>query len=113
MFDQHSDAIIEQFLKQRSGILSENLRVRQIAKNILIFFSWTGFMEKLLPEMTPIFQYKPIQMLNKMEYLLKQEFDSMSHYDLMFYSEISKDLLKVFGTKDVATVKKALREPDE
>ena len=52
-------------------------------------------------------------MLNKMEYLLKQEFDSMSHYDLMFYSEISKDLLKVFGTKDVATVKKALREPDE
>ena len=66
MFDQHSDAIIEQFLKQRSGILSENLRVRQIAKNILIFFSWTGFMEKLLPEMTPIFQYSPTRFSKKL-----------------------------------------------
>jgi len=50
--------------------------------------------------MVPIFDYKPIQMLNKMEQLLQQEFDKMSHYDVMFYSEISKDLLKLFGTRD-------------
>ena len=55
MFHQHSKTIIEKFLKRRTGILSDNLRVRGIAKNILILLSWAGFMDQLLPEMAPIF----------------------------------------------------------
>ena len=54
----------------------------------------------MLPHMEPIFNYKPIQMLDKMEALLKSEFDRISHYDLMFYSEMSKDLVKIFKQKD-------------
>ena len=39
-------------------------------------------------------------MLDKMEELLKSEFDRISHYDLMFYSEMSKDLIQIFDKKD-------------
>ena len=63
--------------------------------------------------MVPIFEYKPIQMLNKMEFILNQEFDTIGHYDLMFYSEMSKDLIKLFNTRDTISERKALRLPDE
>lgn len=62
--------------------------------------------------MVPIFDYKPIQMLNKMEFLLHQEFDRISHYDLMFYSEMSKDLFKLFGKRDETSTRVALHKPD-
>lgn len=39
-------------------------------------------------------------MLLKLENLFKEEFDRISHYDLMFYSEITKDLLTVFNKVD-------------
>ena len=68
-------------------------------------------MDKILPQMVPIFDYKPIQMLNKMEVLLQQEFDRISHYDLMFFSEMSKDLLKLFGPRDLQSNIVALRQP--
>ena len=113
LFQVNLDRLTEQFLKRRTGILSDNLKVRHIAKNVLVFVSWAGLLEKLLPQMVPIFEYKPIQMLNKMEFILKQEFDTISHYDLMFYSEMSKDLMKLFSTRDVISEKIALRIPDE
>ena len=50
-------------------------------------------------------------MLNKMEVLLQQEFDRISHYDLMFFSEMSKDLLKLFGPRDAQSNIVALRQP--
>lgn len=52
-------------------------------------------------------------MLNKMEFLLKQEFDRISHYDLMFYSEMSKDLYRLFGTRDEVSTRLALHQPDK
>lgn len=52
-------------------------------------------------------------MLNKMEFLLQQEFDNLNHYDLMFYSELSKDLFRIFNERDALTVKKSLRYPDK
>lgn len=109
----HSEQLIEQFLKRRTGILSDNSKVRHIAQNVLVFISWAGFLEKLLPQMVPIFEYKPIQMLNKMEFILKQEFDTISHYDLMFYSEMSKDLIRLFSTRDIVSEQRALRMPDQ
>lgn len=93
-------------------MLSDNLKVRVIAKNILVLLSWTGLMDKILPAMVPVFEYKPIQLLNKMEALLNQEFDRIGHYDLMFYSEMSKDLVKIFNTRDETTDRIALRLPE-
>jgi hypothetical protein len=37
-----------------------------------------------------------------------EEFDRISFYDLMFYSEVSKDLLNVFSSRDIATIRKEL-----
>jgi hypothetical protein len=50
-------------------------------------------------------------MLNKMEVLLNAEFDRISHYDLMFYSEMSKDLIRLFGDRDIISNRAALRQP--
>ena len=52
-------------------------------------------------------------MLNKMEFILNQEFEMISHYDLMFYSEMSKDLIKLFSTRDLVSERCALRQPDQ
>ena len=96
MFRVYADKMVEQFLRRRTGILSPDLKVRRLAQNILICLGWAGELEKMLPSMESIFNYKPIQMLDKMEELLKSEFDRISHYDLMFYSEMSKDLIQIF-----------------
>ena len=112
LFRVHADRMNEQFLRRRTGILSPDLMVRRLAINILICLGWAGQLDKMLPHMEPIFNYKPIQMLDKMETLLKQEFDRISHYELLFYSEMSKDLLQIFKEKDAECQVKALRTPD-
>ena len=96
LFTSHKTELIEQFLKRRTGILSPDIRVRKLAHNILICLCWSGSIEEVLVGMEPIFNYKPVQMLDKMESLLKSEFDKIPHYDLLFYSEMSKDLLRIF-----------------
>ena len=52
--------MIEQFLKRRTGILSDNSTVQHIAKNMLVYMSWAGKLEQVVKEMVPIFEYKPI-----------------------------------------------------
>ena len=113
LFEQWIDQMIEQFLKRRTGILSDNSTVQHIAKNMLVYMSWAGKLEQVVKEMVPIFEYKPIQMLYKMEALFKQEFDTISHYDLLFYSEMTKDLLRMFASRDETSIKVALRLPDD
>ena len=113
LFNAHKDQLIDQFLKRRTGILSPDLRVRKLAHNILICLCWSGALEEVLVSMEPIFNYKPVQMLDKMESLLKSEFDKIPHYDLLFYSEMSKDLLKIFDQKNTECLEKALRIPNQ
>ena len=60
LFEQWIDQMIEQFLKRRTGILSDNSTVQHIAKNMLVFMSWAGKLEQVVKEMVPIFEYKPI-----------------------------------------------------
>ena len=48
-----------------------------------------------------------------MEALLEQEFDRISHYELMFFSEMSKDLFRLFGDRDTISERVALRRPDK
>lgn len=47
-------------------------------------------------------------MAHKLEKIFVEEFDRISFYDLMYYSEITKDLLNVFNAKDAAIIKKEL-----
>lgn len=64
----------------------------------IVLASQDGF-GLFINDLTFILDYKPIEMILKIESLFRQEFDRISHYDLMFYAEITKDLLTVF--KDV------------
>ncbi len=50
--------------------------------------------------MAAILDYKPIEMVHKLDALFREEFDRISHYDLVFYAEITKDLLTVFKETD-------------
>jgi hypothetical protein len=96
LFKQYSEIILAKFLRERTGILSPTSIVRDIAKNVLILFSWSGQLAALIPQMMPIFNYKPIEMLDKLEKLLNSEFERISHYDLLFYSEMTKDMLSMY-----------------
>jgi glycogen synthase len=60
--------------------------------------------------MMPIFNYKPVEMLDKLEKLLVQEFDKISHYDLMFYAEMTRDMLTMYEVKDSNFIKLSLCE---
>jgi len=59
---------------------------------VLALVGWAGLLERVISEMMPIFNYKPVEMLDKLEKLLINEFNKISHYDLMFYAEITRDL---------------------
>lgn len=59
-------------------------------------------------DLAKILNYKPLEMTNKLEKIFVEEFDRISFYDLMYYSEITKDLLNVFNAKDAAIIKKEL-----
>ena len=96
LFKQYSETILTKFLRERTGILSPISIVRDIAKNILILYSWSGQLGELIPKMMPIFNYKPIEMIDKFEKLLNSEFERISHYDLLFYSEMTKDMLSMY-----------------
>ena len=71
---------------------------------------WSGLLEQMLVAMGPIFNYKPIEMLEKVENLFTYEFERISHYDLMFYSEMTQNMLAHFKLKDEAFQKQALCE---
>jgi hypothetical protein len=60
--------------------------------------------------MMPIFNYKPVEMLDRLETLLNNEFDRISHYDLLFYSEMTKDMLSMYKEQDEKATKQTLCE---
>ena len=108
MLHQNADALITQFLKERTGILSPDLTVAKIAENVLRLMGAEGCLHKILPEMMPIFNYKPVEMLEKVEKLFIAEFDKISHYDLMFYAEMTRDMLGMYSDKDAKCIKQIL-----
>lgn len=63
-----------------------------------------------IDDIVKILNYKPLEMIQKLERIFTEEFDRISFYDLMFYSEISKDLLNVFSARDIATIRKELSQ---
>ena len=55
--------------------------------------------------MMPVFNYKPIETLDRLETLFRNEFDRISHYDLLFYSEMTKDMLLIYREQDEKATK--------
>ena len=108
MLHQHCDSLISQFLIQRTGILSPDATVAKIAVNVLGLMGAVGCLDKILPEMMPIFNYKPVEMLDKLETLLNAEFNKISHYDLVFYAEMTRDMLGMYQEKDSRMIKQSL-----
>jgi len=94
---------VQECLLKRSGILSPNALVRTTAKNILICMGWSGHLALFISQMMPVFNYRAIEMLDKMEALFKTgTLERVPHYELTFFAEMTKDLLKVFHPKDKA-----------
>lgn len=96
------------YLLERTGILSPDPTVRAIAVNVLALLGSEGFLDRVLPPMMPVFNYKPVEMLDKLETLLKAEFDKISHYDLLFYAGITREMAQMFKDKDLVYTAQAL-----
>jgi len=93
--------LVNIFFLQRSGLLSSDLEVRKLANNVLVALAWSGHLDKFIPHVTQVFNYQAIERLDKLESLLEQEFDKISHYELMYFSEITKGLTGTFDERDM------------
>jgi hypothetical protein len=101
LFERSQEIMIENNLIRRSGILSSNKNLRTLAKNQLVCLGWTGKLELFIQKMIPVFNYKPLEMLDKMEAIFKSgSLERVPSYELEFYAQMTKDLMKTFGQKD-------------
>ena len=92
--------MIEYAVLDRTGILSPNETLRQLSTNIIVLLSMYGKLELFIKYLASIMNYKPLELATKLGLVFEKEFDRISYYDLMFYSEMTKDLLTVFSEKD-------------
>lgn len=67
-------------------------------------------MHLFIGDLVKVVNYKPLETATKLEKLFSEEFDRISFYNLMLYSELTKDLLVVFKDRDVPIIK-AERDP--
>lgn len=87
--------------------------LRATAINIGVALASQGLLGSFIDDIVKILNYKPLEMITKMETVITEEFDRISFYDLMHYSEVSRDLLKVFDERDAATIKRELTTQSE
>jgi hypothetical protein len=81
--------------------------------NIGVALASQNLMTTYLGDLAKILSYKSLEMAQKLEKIFIEEFDRISFYDLMMYSEVSKDLLNVFKERDLATIKRELAVQQE
>jgi len=91
-FQKYIQDIIQYALVQRTGILSPNDTLREIGKNMLICLGWQGYLPDYIGKLVTILNYKPLELTTKLRALIKQEASAIGPYDMMFYSEVTKDL---------------------
>jgi len=99
-FQKYIEEIIQYALVQRSGILSPNETLREIGKNMLVCLGWQGYLADYVGKLVKILDYKPIELAVKLRALIEKEASAIGPYDMMFYSEVSKDLRQLLGDKD-------------
>ena len=99
-FEKSQQALIEISIRSRTGILSHDSTLRQMAVNIGVALANQNLIASLMPDIIKVLNYRPLEMAHKLEKIFREEFDRISFYDLMMYSEVSKDLLNVFSERD-------------
>jgi hypothetical protein len=107
-FEQTHQELIQFAIRSRTGVLSHDATLRAMAVNIGVTLANQNLIGALMPDITKILNYKPLEMTQKLEKIFREEFDRISFYDLMMYSEVSKDLLNVFNERDSEIIKKEL-----
>jgi hypothetical protein len=100
--------LVDYAIRSRSGILSPDPVLRALAINIGVALSSQKLLTAFLDDIATIMNYKPLELAQKLEKIFLEEYERISFYDLMMYSEVSKDLLNVFKDRDAAVVKREL-----
>jgi hypothetical protein len=111
--DTYANDVVTFALFDRTGILSPNNTLRQLSTNLLVILGIYGKLELFIGSIAKILSYKPLELIAKLEILFEREFDRISYYDLMFYSEMTKDLLTVFSEKDKQILESQLSDKNE
>ena len=70
LFQSHHLAIVEIFVRQRTGFLSPDTQVRSLASNVLVALAWAGHLDKFISQVSPVFNYSSLQKLETLEALL-------------------------------------------
>lgn len=99
-FQKYFDDIVQYALVERTGILSPNVTLREIAKNMLICLGWQGYLGDFIGKLVVILDYRPVELAVKLRATIKKEASVIGPYDMMFYSEVTKDLLRLLDEKD-------------
>lgn len=100
--------MIQFSIRSRTGILSHDPTLRKMSINIGVCLAQQNLLVTLMPDLIKVLNYKPLEMTQKLEKIFKEEFEKISFYDLMMYSEVAKDLLHVFDDKDKELIKREL-----
>lgn len=100
--------LVDYAIRSRSGILSPDPVLRAMAINIGVALSSQKLITAFIDDIATIMNYKPLELAQKLEKIFLEEYERISFYDLMMYSEVSKDLLLVFKDRDLAVVKREL-----
>jgi hypothetical protein len=67
---------------------------------MLICLGWQGYLGDYIGRLVTILNYKGVEHAVKLRALVKKAASGVGHYEMMFYSEVSKDLLKLLEPKD-------------
>ena len=108
-FQKYIQEIIQYALVQRTGILSPNDTLREIGKNMLVCLGWQGYLPDYIGKLVTILNYKPLELTTKLRALIKQEASAIGPYDMMFYSEVTKDLQRLLTDKDQEIAKNEIQ----
>jgi len=67
---------------------------------MLVCLGWQGYLADYIGKLVVVLNYKPLELTTKLRALIKQEANAIGPYDMMFYSEVTKDLQKLLTDKD-------------
>ena len=112
-FEKYSRNIIDYALINRTGILSPNQTLRQIGKNMLISLGLQGFLKDFIHHLVTVLNHKPVEQAEELRRVVTEEGNAIGHYDLMFYSEVTKDLASVLKEKDETVVNAEIKTSEK